>query len=92
MKPRSKKMQDLYKRRRVLVAELLEEYPICMRCGSHRSEDIHEIVSRARGGSILDPENLVALCRSCHSFITQNPATAHAEGWSKHSWERDVKP
>lgn len=92
MRHRSKKMQDLYKRRRVLVAELLEEYPICMRCGSHRSEDIHEIVSRARGGSILDPENLVALCRSCHSFITQNPATAHNEGWSKHSWERDDKP
>jgi 5-methylcytosine-specific restriction endonuclease McrA len=82
-------MEAKYRQRRSLVAQMLEEKPVCERCDAARSTDIHEVVSRARGGSILDPSNLVALCRQCHSFITQNPLVAHAEGWSKHSWEND---
>ena len=86
---RSRKMEAKYRERRSLVAQMLEEKPVCERCSAARSTDIHEVVSRARGGSILDPRNLVALCRPCHSWITVNPAAAHAEGWSKHSWEND---
>ena len=56
--------------------------PICVRCGK-RADDAHEIVSRARGGSITDPANLVALCRLCHDFITCNPLIAEREGLSK---------
>ena len=89
MRFRSKKMEAKYRERRSLVAQMLDEKPVCERCDAARSTDIHEVLSRARGGSILDPENLVALCRQCHSFITQNPLVAHAEGWSKHSWEND---
>ena len=89
MRFRSKKMEAAYRQRRSLVAQMLDEKPVCERCDSARSTDIHEVVSRARGGSILDPANLVALCRQCHSFITQNPLVAHAEGWSKHSWENE---
>ena len=89
MRFRSKKMEAKYRKRRSLVAQMLDEKPVCERCSAARSTDIHEVVSRARGGSILDPANLVALCRQCHSFITQNPLVAEAEGWSKHSWERD---
>ena len=37
-----------------------------------------------------DVASLVTLlCRLCHNFVTQHPAQAHEEGWSKHSWERD---
>jgi len=86
---RSRKTEAKYRQRRSLVAQMLDEKPVCERCDQARSTDIHEVVSRARGGSILDPRNLVALCRGCHSFITKNPAVAEAEGWSKHSWERD---
>ena len=89
MRFRSRKTEAKYRQRRSLVAQMLDEKPVCERCDQARSTDIHEVVSRARGGSILDPRNLVALCRWCHSFITENPAVAEAEGWSKHSWERD---
>ena len=89
MRFRSKKMEATYRKRRSLVAQMLEEKPVCERCSAARSTDIHEVLSRARGGSILDPTNLVALCRPCHSWITVNPAAAHEEGWSKHSWEND---
>ena len=53
--------------------------PVCVRCGA-RADDAHEILSRARGGSITDPANLVALCRLCHDFITCNPLLAERVG------------
>ena len=87
MRARSKKMQAAYRLRRELVAGMLAERPICERCGTARSTDIHEIKSRGRGGSILDETNCAALCRTCHDFVTTHPAQAHLEGWSKNSWE-----
>jgi 5-methylcytosine-specific restriction endonuclease McrA len=89
MRFRSKKTERKYRERRTLVQQMLDEKPMCERCHAARSVDIHEVVSRARGGSILDPRNLVALCRQCHQYITEHPAIAEAEGWSRHSWERD---
>jgi 5-methylcytosine-specific restriction endonuclease McrA len=88
IKPRSAKMEKIYRtRRRNLVAKLLAERPICQRCTNERSQDIHELKSRARGGSITDIENLVALCRNCHSWVTENPKKALEQGWLKSSWE-----
>jgi 5-methylcytosine-specific restriction endonuclease McrA len=81
--PVSRKRRVLLRERRKVTDAM---NPICVRCGA-RADDAHEIVSRARGGSITDPANLVALCRACHTFITDNPRAAHAEGLSKHSWE-----
>jgi 5-methylcytosine-specific restriction endonuclease McrA len=86
---RSKKREALYRKRRPLVEQLLAEFPICQRCGTNPSRDIHEVVTRARGGSILDPANLRALCRSCHIWITTHPKQAEAEGLMAPSWERD---
>ena len=88
IKPRSKKMETLYAtKRRNLVKRLLAERPTCQRCLSDRSQDIHELKSRARGGSITDVDNLVALCRTCHNWVTQNPKEAKEQGWLKNSWE-----
>ena len=88
IRPRSKKMEMLYAtKRRNLVKRLLAERPICQRCLSDRSQDIHELKSRARGGSITEVDNLVALCRSCHNWVTQNPKEAKEQGWLKNSWE-----
>ena len=87
MRPRSPKMARLYRERVKLVARLLDEHPICQRCCARPSTDCHELKSRARGGSILDPANIVTLCRTCHDRVTQNPREAEAEGWSVHSWE-----
>lgn len=89
MRWRSKKREAIYRQRRPLVAQMLADKPICERCGMNPSTEIHEVVTRARGGSILDPLNLRALCRACHSFITLNPLIAEAEGFMAHSWERD---
>ena len=38
--------------------------------------ELHEPLTRARGGSILDPANTIAICRSCHDWIHVNPAAA----------------
>jgi 5-methylcytosine-specific restriction endonuclease McrA len=88
MRARSKKMAAKYTERRKLVATMLEEFPMCQRCNAQRSTEVHELLSRARGGSILDPSNCVALCHQCHHWITTNPAEATADGWLKHSWEK----
>ena len=44
-------------------------------CGG-RSVDIHEPLTRARGGSILNPANTVAVCRGCHDWIHTHPESA----------------
>lgn len=81
-------MEKVYRTtRRDLVKKLLSERPACQRCFRERSVDIHEVKSRARGGSITDISNLRALCRKCHNWITSHPEEAHAEGWLKWSWE-----
>ena len=89
MRFRSKKREAIYRKRRPLVEQLLAERPICERCATNPSTEIHEVVTRARGGSILDPANCRALCRLCHFHITTHPKQAHEEGLMAHSWERD---
>lgn len=56
------------------------QHPLCARCG-RRADDAHELLSRARGGSIVDPANIAPLCRQDHRWVTENPAEAAAEGW-----------
>lgn len=88
LRRRSAKTARLYREQRVpLVRELLGDGVPCERCLSAVATDVHEIKSRARGGPITDRENLAALCRPCHSWVTEHPADAHAEGWLKHGWE-----
>jgi 5-methylcytosine-specific restriction endonuclease McrA len=85
---RSKRMANLYAtERRNLVKELLRDFPACQRCAVAYATDVHEIKTRARGGSITDRENLALLCRQCHTFITQNPTQGKSEGWLKNSWD-----
>lgn len=86
LRQRSRKMQRTYVERRALVARLLEAEPICQRCHQARSVDVHELLSRARGGSITDETNCRTLCRLCHYWITTHPAVAEAEGWAKSQW------
>lgn len=84
---RSAKMARLYVLRRRLVAQMLDAHPICQRCCARPSTEVHEILSRARGGSILDPQNCAAFCHDCHRWVTEHPRDAHAEGWLRQSWE-----
>jgi hypothetical protein len=73
--------------RRQLRIKMLDQMPLCERCQSVYATDLHEVKTRARGGSILDEENIRVLCRPCHSWVTTNPAQATADGWLKNSWE-----
>lgn len=61
--------------------------PLC----SYHATDVHEIKTRARGGSITDVNNCLALCRACHRFITDNPAWALEHGYVVHSWAGEAE-
>src|SRR5437660_10287404 len=39
----------------------------CQACRVRRRLDVHHVVKRSQGGSDFDPDQLVALCRSCHA-------------------------
>ena len=60
---------------------LIREFYPC----AGRSVDIHEPLTRARGGSILDVANTVAVCRGCHDWIHDHPQGATALGLLKGS-------
>lgn len=45
--------------------------------------DGHEILTRARGGSATEPENILLVCRNCHDWIHNNPVKAKQLGFLK---------
>lgn len=92
LRSRSKKREAVYRQRRKLVAELLERFPWCARCYWNRSVDLHELKNRSQGGDLLDPTQIVTLCRECHEWVTTHPLEAHEDGWTFWSYEPVVKP
>lgn len=99
MRSRSPKKEAEYRLRRPLVARLLEERPLCEACPvfavhdekttyrRNAAVDVHELIRRSQGGSILDEANLMCVCRPCHTRIGNNPQLAFDLGLAKHSWE-----
>jgi hypothetical protein len=78
--------------RRKVVVELFPERPACVRPGCVQwADDIHEPLTRARGGSIVDRENMAPLCRECHDEVTFKPESelgwAYEIGLLVHSWD-----
>lgn len=51
-----------------------------------RSTEVHEIVLRSRGGSIVDDENVAALCHWCHGWVTTEPRLATMAGLQRSRW------
>ena len=92
--PVSKKRSALNVTRRAFVLEILQERIFCQaqipRLCANYASDVHEIKTRARGGSITDPDNVLALCRPCHTFITDNPAFASENGFIVHAWSGEA--
>lgn len=77
------------------MGRLLKERPVCEArlediC-SVRSEHIHEVKTRGRGGNIVSDEtgdaNFRAVCPPCHQYITEHPKEAHDLGLVIHAWE-----
>ena len=99
MRHRSKKKEAEYRLRRPLVERLLTERGWCEACPvfagydglvtyiRKRAVDVHEIVRRSQGGSILDEANLMTVCRDCHRRIGNEPALAFELGLAKHAWD-----
>lgn len=88
LRARSKKTSCVYTQRRKLVALVLSEQPVCeVPWCEHASEDVHEPLTRARGGSILDRSNCRAVCRMHHDLIHLEPAWAYEFGFLVHSWD-----
>lgn len=90
---RSEKTRAVYVDRRKIVADLVGqrcEAQIPGVCLGHATQ-VHEVLTRARGGSILDRDNLLALCGTggagCHPYITAHPAWADNHGFTLPSWE-----
>jgi hypothetical protein len=86
----SGKRAALHQRRRAFVAQMLQERPRCQArlsevCRGH-AVDVHEILTRARGGDILDPANVLCVCRACHRWIHAHPLEATARGLLRSSW------
>jgi hypothetical protein len=78
--------------RRAMVGRLYPERPHCARPSCPRmADDLHEPLTRARGGSITDEANQVPLCRPCHDEITFRPESelqwAYDAGLLVHSWD-----
>lgn len=103
MKRRSAKKEKEYELRRPLVARLLSERPWCEACpvfASHdervmyvrrRSVDVHELVRRSQGGSILDESNLLCVCRDCHRRIGNYPQLSFELGLSRPGWTNPLR-
>ena len=49
------------------------------------ADALHEILSRARGGSITDPGNTVPACNICNEELTREPEWGYRLGLIKHS-------
>jgi hypothetical protein len=94
--PVSLKRQRENRERRAMVDKLWPDgQPDCMWPGCTRlADDVHEPLSRARGGSIVDPENATVLCRTHHDKVTftpesELPAAVIEAGLLIHSWGRE---
>lgn len=89
-----KRARELRERKKMLQAKYGAERPTCEVPGCLRwADDAHEPLTRARGGSITDPGNVVALCREHHDQITFAPETtlewAYSLGLLRHSWQKE---
>ena len=85
IKRRSAKREAEMQERRVVLGQIVAErgprcqFPAC----KSMADDGHEILSRAAGGSITDPFNILLLCRPHHTWATDHPLQATRLGLAK---------
>ena len=87
----SKKASKIIAARALLRKRLLTERGECEACGVRNPPDgfdLHERLSRGRGGSPTDPANVMLLCRTCHDWAHTHPAEAAEFGLLDRRWPR----
>lgn len=52
------------------------------------ADDLHEPLTRARGGSITAPDNAVPTCRGHNSELTEEPAWGYELELLVHAWDK----
>jgi 5-methylcytosine-specific restriction endonuclease McrA len=72
----SKKRAEALKVYRVNKASYLLANPFCQVCETEKAIDIHHKLSLGRGGKLNDTTIFMAVCRSCHNQIHNNPKWA----------------
>jgi hypothetical protein len=87
----TKRRRQQTERRTMLATLVAERGPWCQaqlhNVCTGQAVDGHEVLPRSAGGSIVDPENVLLLCRRCHDVITQNPAWSREAGWVRSRYE-----
>jgi hypothetical protein len=59
-----------------------------MRSCSQFSSEVHELKKRSRGGSIVEDDNVAALCHWCHAFTETEPRLSTEAGLLIPSWQQ----
>ena len=85
---RSKKTAEFYENERIpFVIKFIAENPYCqarLRGCQGKSVDVDEIRLRSLGGNLVpvdgDESNFRAVCRTCHSLITDRDPEAEEKG------------
>lgn len=81
-------------RDRVYERDSYDGWACCIYCGKPRGIEVHHFIERSRGGKGIE-ENLVCLCKQCHTKIHQGDTdlqnfiraylSEHYEGWNEES-------
>jgi hypothetical protein len=73
-----------------MVADIIAAAPKCAVPWCTETENLtpHEPLTRARGGSLTDPANCVAVCWVHNQELTMEPAWGYKTGLLRHSWDR----
>ena len=84
LKPIGKRGRKTLNARRKMNQYLRDEWVECVAklpgiC-TGRAVDNHELLPRSLGGSATDKDNIIPVCRMCHSWITDHTAEAEARG------------
>lgn len=75
---------------KLLARHVLQKQPICMRCKIRESTDPHHLAPRSVAPRlILEPSNIIGLCRQCHDWVKDNPKAAYETGFLKRSTDWD---
>ena len=88
-KQSAKRKQENRERRAMADALFPDGRPECVVpwCG-RLADDLHEPLTRARRGSITDPDNAVPTCRRHNSELTGEPPWGYDLHLLVHSWDR----
>lgn len=96
MRSVSKKRAAKMRAEKPVRDKYLREHPFCEAANAGAPGrclgeiHIHEVKTRARGGSTDDPSNLRSCCNGHNEAISQDPETmawAYEHGFLRHGWD-----